>query len=71
MQVAALKWLWGMWVDGKGGILGDDMGLGKTRTMCSFISGLVPETGSASIRRPPAGEHVLIFRGGAEQSISL
>jgi hypothetical protein len=46
VQVAAIKWLWGLWLKGKGGILGDDMGLGKTRTCASFLAGLLAQSGS-------------------------
>ena len=65
LQVAALEWLWGLWVKGSGGILGDDMGLGKTRTMSIFIAGLTPLPGSAeaSIRRPITGMHAPYLLG--------
>lgn len=71
MQVAALEWLWGLWVQGKGGILGDDMGLGKTRTMSSFLAGLTPVPGSseASRRNPHPGMHVLNASGTEHSSV--
>lgn len=40
VQVEAIQWMWGLWCEGHGGILGDDMGLGKTLTCGAFIAGL-------------------------------
>ena len=33
-QRAGLEWLWTLYTDGTGGILGDEMGLGKTAQLC-------------------------------------
>lgn len=48
VQVAAVEWLWGLWVQRKGCLLADDMGLGKTLTCASLLAGLLK---GKSIRR--------------------
>eukprot|EP00892_Ulva_mutabilis_P011674 jgi/Ulvmu1/887/UM100_0042.1 len=51
-QVEAIEWMWGLWRDGHGGILGDDMGLGKTLTCAAFLAGLRrPQRGGGAAAR--------------------
>ncbi|KAG2499868.1 hypothetical protein HYH03_002159 [Edaphochlamys debaryana] len=40
-QIEGVKWLWGLYERGMGGILGDDMGLGKTMQCSAFLAGLL------------------------------
>eukprot|EP00347_Sterkiella_histriomuscorum_P014209 403361753 len=39
-QRIGIKWLYDLYRDSKGGILGDDMGLGKTVQVCVYLRGL-------------------------------
>ena len=39
-QKTCVRWLWGLYSNDTGGIVGDEMGLGKTIQMIAFISGL-------------------------------
>ncbi len=41
LQVEGVRWLWSLYVQQRGGILGDDMGLGKTMQCSMFIAGLL------------------------------
>lgn len=40
-QREGVKWMWGLFVAGKGGILGDDMGLGKTMQVVGFLGSMI------------------------------
>ena len=40
-QIEGVKWLFGLWKVGGGGILADDMGLGKTMQTAAFLTGLL------------------------------
>lgn len=39
-QKDGVKWLYNLWVNKKGGVLGDDMGLGKTVQVASYLKGM-------------------------------
>lgn len=39
-QRVGIKWLYRLYQEGKGGVLGDDMGLGKTVQICAYLKGL-------------------------------
>lgn len=39
-QKEGIKWLYNLYLDSKGGVLGDDMGLGKTVQICAYLKGL-------------------------------
>ena len=45
-QREGVRWLYGLYRGGRGGVLGDDMGLGKTVQICAFLHGLF-EAGQA------------------------
>ena len=38
-QRMGVRWMWGLQLAGRGGILADDMGLGKTLQACAFVAG--------------------------------
>ena len=40
-QRDGIRWMWGLHLAGRGGILADDMGLGKTLQACAFVTGLL------------------------------
>lgn len=40
-QRMGVRWMWGLQLAGRGGILADDMGLGKTLQACAFVAGLL------------------------------
>lgn len=40
-QRDGVKWMWGLYMKGEGGILGDDMGLGKTMQVVAFLSSMI------------------------------
>ena len=40
-QRDGVRWMWGLHLAGRGGILADDMGLGKTLQACAFVAGLL------------------------------
>jgi SNF2 family DNA or RNA helicase len=35
-----ISWLYNLFLEDKGGVLGDDMGLGKTVQICAYLKGL-------------------------------
>lgn len=39
-QRIGIQWLYSLYREGKGGVLGDDMGLGKTVQICAYLKGL-------------------------------
>jgi hypothetical protein len=40
-QREGIKWMWGLYISGNGGILGDDMGLGKTMQVVGFLGSMI------------------------------
>jgi SNF2 family DNA or RNA helicase len=38
-QKVGVTWLYNLYNEGKGGVLGDDMGLGKTVQICAYLKG--------------------------------
>lgn len=45
-QAEGVSWMWNLFKQGKGGILGDEMGLGKTIQICAFLHGLRQQIGA-------------------------
>ena len=39
-QKVGIQWLYNLWQQDKGGVLGDDMGLGKTVQVAAYLHGL-------------------------------
>jgi SNF2 family DNA or RNA helicase len=39
-QKKGIVWLYSLFRESKGGVLGDDMGLGKTVQICAYLNGL-------------------------------
>ena len=59
-QKEGISWMWGQYVQSKGGILGDEMGLGKTVQVAAFLMAVLGKTAGVLDRsRPfplPAGD---------------
>jgi SNF2 family DNA or RNA helicase len=47
-QREGVKWLWGKYTRGEGGILGDEMGLGKTVQVAAFLSVVLGKTATSA-----------------------
>ncbi len=48
VQVEGVRWLWSLYRQQRGGILGDDMGLGKTMQCSAFLAGLLLHSTTSS-----------------------
>ena len=46
-QKEGVRWLWGQYARGVGGLLGDEMGLGKTVQLAAFLSAVLGKSATA------------------------